>query len=37
MQSLQAATPNIEAAVHFIENAMEEVQAFASQHGGCGD
>jgi hypothetical protein len=34
MESLRAATPNIERAMHFIENAMGEVQTFASQHGG---
>jgi hypothetical protein len=37
MESLRAATPNIELAMHLIENAAEEVQAFASQHGGGGD
>ena len=37
MESLRAATPNIELAMHLIENAAGEVQAFASQHGGGGD
>jgi hypothetical protein len=35
MEALRAATPpNIEAAVHFIQIAMGEVETYASQHGG---
>jgi hypothetical protein len=38
MEALRAASPpNIEAAVHFIQIAMGEVETYASQHGGGGD